>query len=177
MDKKHLPLIVICVLTLIIGISYGAKKSAKKQQQHWTWENAWGPVPPPISPRPESSDEGSEDSPKEERDQPSQVAPTTYDEAIKLAGKLNRPVFVIFSAEWCGPCQKMKQEVWPNPKIQEAMKSYIVLKLDADRSPKESREFNVSYLPAGFIVNSNEKILKQYQRYMDVESLAAWLAN
>ncbi|HUT89527.1 MAG TPA: thioredoxin family protein [Thermoguttaceae bacterium] len=37
----------------------------------------------------------------------------TYAEAYRLASQTGRPMVVLVGAEWCGPCQTMKQNVIP----------------------------------------------------------------
>lgn len=174
MDKKHIiPLVIVAILSVLIGTSILIKRQSK--DNHWQWENTWGPIPAPITPGNDSEPEGEEEEQGPE-DEPISRTPDNYADALKMAAELEKHILVIFSAEWCGWCKRMDQESWPDESVQKAMKSYIVLKLDVDKSREEARMFKVNYVPDIFIVDSKEKILKRGQ-YMAATELAEWLAN
>ena len=64
---------------------------------------------------------------------------TSYDQALDLAQKENKPLFIFYTASWCGSCQRMKQEIFAHPYVVRALKAYIPLQVDIDASPDRER--------------------------------------
>ena len=63
----------------------------------------------------------------------------TWDEAMALAKKEKKKVFIDFFTEWCGPCLNMALTVFPLPEVGEVYnKNFICLKIDAEKG--EGRE-------------------------------------
>ena len=73
----------------------------------------------------------------------------SYDKAIEAAAKEKKPVIVIFSATWCGPCQVMKKKVYPSAEVKPFHDKFIWAYLDADEKANEKpmQEFKVNGIP------------------------------
>lgn len=54
----------------------------------------------------------------------------TFDEVLAIAKKENKPVLAVFSATWCGPCQKVKKEVFASDGFQEVANKAILLYIE-----------------------------------------------
>lgn len=68
----------------------------------------------------------------------------SWDEAIALAKKEKKKIFIDFFTEWCGPCLNMALTVFPLPQVGEAYnKNFICLKIDAEKG--EGRELAKRY--------------------------------
>jgi thioredoxin-related protein len=48
-----------------------------------------------------------------------------FDEALELALRNNKHLFLFFEAEWCGFCKQMRNEIFPMPGIQSRMIDYF----------------------------------------------------
>ena len=87
----------------------------------------------------------------------------TWDEAIALAKKEKKKLFVDFYTEWCGPCLNMSLTVFVLPQVGEVYnKNFVCLKIDAEKG--EGRElakrYAVNSYPTYIFVNpKNQEIV------------------
>jgi thioredoxin-related protein len=74
---------------------------------------------------------------------------TDYKSAKAEAEKENKPMIVIFSAVWCGPCQAMKKEVYPSKDVKPLQDKFVWAYLDADDEANAAlaEKFGVSGIP------------------------------
>ncbi|MEG2229069.1 MAG: thioredoxin family protein [Odoribacter sp.] len=86
----------------------------------------------------------------------------SWDEAIALAKKEKKKIFIDFFTEWCGPCLNMALTVFPLPQVGEVYnKNFICLKIDAEKG--EGRElakrYHVASYPTYVFVNPKNQEL------------------
>jgi thiol:disulfide interchange protein len=62
-----------------------------------------------------------------------------WNQALKVAKKLGKPVFVDFTGKGCANCRKMEENVWVDPRVLKSLKEdfvvlslYVDFKIDAD---------------------------------------------
>ncbi|TVQ45603.1 MAG: DUF255 domain-containing protein [Saprospirales bacterium] len=73
----------------------------------------------------------------------------SWDEALELAEKEDKLIYINCFAVWCGPCRRMANHVFPDEKVGLFFNSnFINLKLDMEQSP--GREFGRKYPVSGF---------------------------
>lgn len=93
-----------------------------------------------------------------------QTARKTFQELIES----DTPVLVDFYADWCGPCKAM------NPIVQDVARQLAnkarVVKVDIDKSPAASQQFQVSAVPT-FILFKNGKSIWRHSGMLDKNSL------
>jgi len=84
-------------------------------------------------------------------------------ERMESAQKAGQKVLLDFSAEWCIPCRELELKTFPDPKVREALKGWVLLKADLtkfdDGDTKELRKkWNVSGVPTILLIGPDGKI-------------------
>lgn len=81
-----------------------------------------------------------------------------------------------FTASWCGPCQMMKQQTWPNPLVQQALERYAFTTVDVDAEPEIAKKWAVRAMPTYVIVDSSgSHELTRRSGFLDAHQMANWL--
>lgn len=73
----------------------------------------------------------------------------SYRGALAEAKKTGKPIIVVFSASWCGPCQQMKKNVYPSAEVTPWHDKFVWVYLDTDEkeNAKVAKEFMVGGIP------------------------------
>lgn len=74
----------------------------------------------------------------------------TYDEALAEAQKTGKNIFLDIYTQWCGPCKRLRNEVFSQPDIGKLMNAhFITLLVDAEegKNSKIARKFNAFAYP------------------------------
>lgn len=81
----------------------------------------------------------------------------SFSQALKMAEKAGKGIFIDFYTEWCGPCKRMSNEVFPRKEVGEYFnRSYVALQLDAEKGEgKELAEkFNIRAYPTFIVLDA-----------------------
>jgi thiol:disulfide interchange protein len=111
--------------------------------------------------------------PREPKENPTRKA-ISYKDALDLSKQTGKPVFLYFSADWCSACKKMKQTL-SNEKVQKALEGFVSWHVDTKAERDLVRQYNITGIPAYFIVDGSEKVLKDAKGYRSVDSFLNWL--
>lgn len=62
-----------------------------------------------------------------------------YTVASDTAVRSDRELLVLISADWCGACRKLKQQLGSNPQLKPLLEPYLCTVVDVDRQPELAR--------------------------------------
>jgi thioredoxin-related protein len=85
----------------------------------------------------------------------------SYDAAVKKAKAEKKPLIVVFSASWCGPCVQMKKDVYPSKEVSAYHDQFVWAYLDIDEASNEkpAKKHGVSSIPHIVFLNGEGKEL------------------
>ena len=82
----------------------------------------------------------------------------TMREALSLAGKEKKMVFIDFYTTWCGPCKKMSSEVFTQRQVREYFnRTFVNLKVDAEKGKgvELAKRYQVKAYPTFVVLKSD----------------------
>jgi len=157
MDKKMLVVLFMAVGALIGGMCLNNNSLINNTPTNWTFPNEWGnkaEKPKEITPKVPPKEVIPEQKPLEKK----QLRTTNYEEALKLSEKHNMPIMILFTADWCHWCEKMKKETFTNPNVKEKLKNYIYCEINTDNDSWVAKKYKVKSLPSCAIINHGKTI-------------------
>ena len=91
-----------------------------------------------------------------------QMAEQTYEAQIRAAKTQNKRVILDFWADWCTLCHELDEQTFSDPKVIEALKKYVMIKVDVTVNSKETQLLQEVYgvvgLPTLVFIDSGKKI-------------------
>ncbi|MGC9216878.1 protein-disulfide reductase DsbD [Acidithiobacillus sp.] len=92
-----------------------------------------------------------------------------------LAADKGRPILVDFWAKWCVECQRMDVETYDNPRVEKALRSLSLIRVDVTASNEASADllhhFQLFGPPAVLLVNPQGHLVAQYEGYEGANTL------
>ncbi|WP_226827275.1 MULTISPECIES: protein-disulfide reductase DsbD [Acidithiobacillaceae] len=86
-----------------------------------------------------------------------------------LAADKGHPILVDFWAKWCVECQRMDVETYDNPRVEKALRSLSLIRVDVTASNEASADllhhFQLFGPPAVMLVNPQGHLVAQYEGY------------
>jgi thiol:disulfide interchange protein len=91
------------------------------------------------------------------------------------ATKTSKPLFLYFTAEWCGPCQSMKHTTWADADVEKALSSYVPVKIDIDAHPDLANKYPSEGIPHFVIAKSDGTMLREQVGALPPREFLDWL--
>ncbi len=86
--------------------------------------------------------------------------------AMLEAKKRNSLIVVDVYTDWCGWCKKLDKDTLSNPKVQDKLKEFTLLKLDAEAHHDTAAEYGVTGYPTTLILDQKGKLILKQPGYM-----------
>ena len=86
--------------------------------------------------------------------------------AHRLANAQNKPMLIVFGAEWCGYCKKLDQLTLNSPQLAEYINSsFVPVHLDADKDKRAATILEVKSLPCSIVLSPRADLLKRIEGF------------
>jgi thioredoxin-related protein len=89
----------------------------------------------------------------------------TWKEALKAAGKADKPIFVDVSTDWCGPCKYMEQFIFTKQAVgKKYNETFLNYHINAEKGEgvEIARKYAVSAYPTFLFVNSDGYLIYKH---------------
>ncbi len=104
-------------------------------------------------------------------------------EAAKArAKKEHKQIFMDIYTDWCGWCTKMRNETFPTPEAQAALRNYVPLSVCTqlkDGTPTENKplekQFGVKGFPSLYILDENGATVRSLASYLPPKEFSQFL--
>jgi uncharacterized protein YyaL (SSP411 family) len=98
--------------------------------------------------------------------------------AHKAALAQNKPILLVFGAEWCTYCHKLERNVINQPEMAAYInETFVPVHLDADHDKKVADILQVQGLPCTVVITPNAQLLGRFTGYSEAAAYEKKLAS
>lgn len=100
-----------------------------------------------------------------------------FDAALAEVRSSDKPMLLVFSASWCGPCNTMKRDVWSDPKVGDSVTAgFVPVHIDVDdaQHAEVTDRYQVRSIPAIYVLDAGGQTLAR-ESYMSRSEALAFL--
>jgi thiol-disulfide isomerase/thioredoxin len=94
--------------------------------------------------------------------------------ALERAKKEGKPLFVMMTATWCGPCKVLEEKTLPDPWVRHFMSDFVMVKAYEDREVE--RAYGMQGYPTLVFVGPDGRVAHKFAGYVPTLPFAGHLA-
>ncbi len=99
-----------------------------------------------------------------------------HEKGLVMAREQNKPVFLHFSAQWCGYCRKMERETFQDKEVISYLNDHFIsIKVDADERKGLARKYQVAGLPDNRFLDKDGNPVYRVPGFMEPLALVFFL--
>ncbi len=100
-----------------------------------------------------------------------------FEQGLAQARSEGKPLIVIASAQWCGPCRSYLAGALASEPVQQWFgANAVAVHLDVDESSRVASELGVTSIPATILIR-NDQVIDRRVGSLSSADLLAWLAD
>lgn len=85
-----------------------------------------------------------------------------------VAVREQKPILLVFGAEWCGFCKKLEQTTLMEPDLVKYINdTYVTVHLDADKDTRACEILEISSLPCTVVLSADADLLDKFVGYLE----------
>lgn len=100
---------------------------------------------------------------------------TEPEKALAAAKESGKPVMMVFSTSWCGPCVAMVKGVYPKDDVKKALESFEAVYVDGDKYGQVCKTYKVRGFPTFVIADAEGEAKTSKVGGMNAAGFIAWL--
>jgi thioredoxin-like negative regulator of GroEL len=101
----------------------------------------------------------------------------TFRAASEAASADQSLVLLIFGAEWCEPCQRLKTDILASAEFRQQGEPLHVVEIDVDANQKMARDFTVGTIPTLVLLTADGKITSRHTGFVNTKEMTDFLDN
>jgi thiol-disulfide isomerase/thioredoxin len=110
---------------------------------------------------------------------------TSYEAAMAESKRTGKPLMIDFSADWCGPCQRLRSDVFDEHALAQEIQNVVIPVSIVDRVRERGfnsegteslqQQYNANAFPTLVVVSARTGLMMRTQGYAGPRATVAWI--